>query len=134
LAEHTTPGGFGSACRQWRVPALGLVILLVYAIDHQQTRSLPLLGFYWVPVLLATSFASVRQVAALNLWALALAVAGGVHLGFAQRLPGESALRLLAVTVIGRAHHPGADPPGAAPARGQQPAHGHAAGHPRPAL
>jgi len=83
------------------LPALGLVILLVYAIDHQQTRSLPLLGFYWVPVLLATSFASVRQVAALNLWALALAVAGGVHLGFAQRLPGESALRLLAVTVIG---------------------------------
>jgi len=76
LAEHTTPGGFGSACRQWRVPALGLVILLVYAIDHQQTRSLPLLGFYWVPVLLATSFASVRQVAALNLWALALAVSG----------------------------------------------------------
>lgn len=100
MPEHTTTGGFAAASRQGRLLALALAIGLVYAIDHRQTQSLPLLGFYWVPVLLATSFASVRQVAALNLLALALAVASGWSLGFFLRMPGEYALRLSAVTAI----------------------------------
>lgn len=82
---------------------LASLIVAVYVFDHQLTQTLPLLGFYWLPVLMATSFASVRQVAVLNGLALLLAVASGLQLGFLAKLPGEYGLRLLAVAAIGLA-------------------------------
>ncbi|MFY8150303.1 MAG: EAL domain-containing protein [Prochlorococcaceae cyanobacterium] len=77
---------------------LAAAIAAIYALDALFTQSVPLLGFYWVPVLLATSFAGVRQVALLSLLALVLATAIGLQQGVLGS--GEYPLRLLAVFAI----------------------------------
>lgn len=81
-----------------RVWALALVIAAIYLLDLQLPRALPLLSFYWIPVLLAATFASPRQVGLLALEALTLGVASGLQLG--MFVHPDYSLRLVALAAI----------------------------------
>ena len=81
-----------------RVWALAAVIAVIYLIDLQMPKDVPLLSFYWLPVLLAATFAGPPEVMALTAEALVLGVASGLQLGkFGHP---DYSLRLLALTGI----------------------------------
>jgi hypothetical protein len=81
-----------------RLWALALAIAAIYWLDLRLPRTLPLLSFYWIPVVLAASFATPRQVALLAIQSLSLGVISGLQLGmFAHP---DYSLHLIALTAI----------------------------------
>ena len=81
-----------------RLWALALMIAAIYLLDLQLPRTLPLLSFYWIPVLLAATFASPHQVGLLAIGALSLGVASGLQLG--MFVHPDYSLRLIALAAI----------------------------------
>ncbi len=59
------------------LPAVGMAVL--FLLDLMAPREVSLLTYFWLPVLLATAYASPRQVTALNFLAFAFSIASGIH-------------------------------------------------------
>lgn len=92
--DRTKTAGLNGATLTRRVGVLAAVIVGIYVLDLQLPKEVPLLSFYWFPVLLAATFASPRQVEWLNVEAALLGVASGLQSGIFSHP--DYAARLLA--------------------------------------
>lgn len=79
--ERTKTAVLDGTTLKRRVSILAAVIVGIYLLDLLVPKEVPLLTFYWLPVLLAATFANPRQVALLNAEAAVLAVISGLQLG-----------------------------------------------------
>jgi len=82
----------------WRLLLLAAAIAGLFALDLQVPREVPLLPYFWLPVLLATAFATPAQVAGLCLVAMGFAIASGLHFRYTAEL--NYWARLLFLTVV----------------------------------
>ncbi len=67
------------AWRDRRILLLTAAIAGLFVLDLHMPREVPLLPYFWLPVLLAAAFATPLQVGALNLVAFAFSIASGLH-------------------------------------------------------
>lgn len=68
-----------SGWRDTRLLLLTGAITGLFLLDLQVPREVPLLPYFWLPVLLASSFATPLQVTALNVVAFGFSIASGIH-------------------------------------------------------
>ena len=97
-SDRTKTAGLDPATLKRRIGVLAAVMVGIYLLDLLLPKEVPLLTFYWLPVLLAATFASPRQVAWLNVEAAVLGVASGLQLGSFSHP--DYAARLLALAAM----------------------------------
>jgi diguanylate cyclase (GGDEF)-like protein/PAS domain S-box-containing protein len=85
---------------RWLWPAVILVLLGLFASDAVAAQNIVLLSYIWIPVLLAATFATPRQVALLASAALLLGVAAGFPAARDHYASWGYPLKLISLTVV----------------------------------
>ncbi len=100
MPQETTENSSPAFDSRWLWPAVILVLLGLFAADAVAAQNIVLLSYIWIPVLLAATFATPRQVALLASAALLLGVAAGFPAARDYYASWGYPLKLISLTVV----------------------------------